>query len=119
MSKQKRTKLKTFLITYHAGAAAQKKVENATPEEMKIAMAQWMAWFKKCGKRLVDMGDPLSPGVNIRATGPVMSSRRRLSGYSILKGASLAEVKKMVRKHPHLKWARGCEIEVHETIRMK
>ena len=35
---------------------------NVSPEEMKKGMEPWMAWYKKCGKAIVDQGAPLGKG---------------------------------------------------------
>ncbi|MBX2867565.1 MAG: hypothetical protein KTR18_02765 [Acidiferrobacterales bacterium] len=111
-------KLKTFLITYHSGAAAQKKMQNSSMEEMNAVMGEWMAWAKKCGKSLEEMGAPLHNSVNIKVKGPAVPSTRKITGYSKIRAESLAACKKFLKNHPHLKFARGCEIEVHEVMPM-
>lgn len=111
-------KLKTYLVVYHSPAAAMKKMQTATPEEMAAGMQAWKKWAKKCGNRLVDMGAPLTGGVNLKPTGPAVASRRKVTGYSILKAQSMAGAKQLLKGHPHLSWAKGCEIEVHEAIPM-
>lgn len=55
----KTKKPKSFLITYHSGAAAQAKMAKAKPEEMQAMMQAWMAWAEKCGSALTEMGAPL------------------------------------------------------------
>lgn len=110
------SKLKTFLVVYHAPASAMKNMQKATPEQAAEGMKAWMTWAKKCGKRLVDLGAPLMGGVNLKATGGAVASKRKVSGYSILKAESMAAAKKMLKGHPHLAWAKGCEIEVHEAM---
>lgn len=110
--------LKTYLVMYHAPASAMKKMKSMTPEEGAEGMKQWMAWGKKCGKRLADFGAPLMGGVNLKAAGGATPSRRKVTGYSILKAESMAAAKKLLKGHPHLNWVKGCEIEVHEAISM-
>ena len=105
---------KTFLVVYHSPASAMKKMQTATPEDMAAGMQAWMTWAKKCGNRLVDMGAPLVGGVNMKAAGAATPSKRKVSGYSILKAENMAGAKKLLKGHPHLTWAKGCEIEVHE-----
>ena len=111
-------KLKQFLVTYHAPASAMKKMQTASQEEMNAGYAAWMAWAKKCGKNLETMGDMLHGGVNIKASGPATPSKRKVTGYSKLKAANMGAAKKLVKNHPHLSWARGCEIEIHEVMEM-
>ncbi len=109
-------KLNQYLVTYHAPAAAMKKMKTASPEEMKAGMDMWKKWGKKCGTRLVDFGSPLMPGTNLRADTAATPSKRKLTGYSMIKASSLADAKKMLKGHPHLTWSKGCEIEVHELM---
>lgn len=110
--------MKRYLVVYHSPASAMKKMKTATPEEMQAGMAAWMTWAKKCGKKLVDMGAPLTGGVNLKAKGPAAASKRKVTGYSLLEAESMAAAKKLLKGHPHLSWAKGCEIEVHEAIPM-
>ena len=119
MAKKTRAKtLKTYLVLYHSPASAMKKMMNASPEEMAAGMQEWMKWGKKCGKQLVDFGAPLMGGVNLKATGGAVPSKRKVSGYSILKAESMTAAKKLLKGHPHLAWVKGCEIEVHEAVPM-
>ena len=111
-------KLKNYLVVYHSPASAMKKMQTASPEEMAEGMKAWMTWAKKCGNRLVDMGSPLMGGVNLKATGAATPSKRKVSGYSLLKAESMAGAKKLLKGHPHLSWVKGCEIEVHEVMTM-
>ncbi len=110
--------LKIYLVTYHSPASAMKKMQKATPEQMAEGMKAWMMWAKKCGRRLVDLGAPLSAGVNLKAIGGALPSKRKVTGYSILKAENMTTAKKMLKDHPHLTWTKGCEIEVHEAMQM-
>ena len=109
-------KMKSFLVTYHSTPTAMKKMQTATPEEMQAGMDAWMAWAKKSGKSLEDMGAPVMGGVNMKSKGPATPSRRKVSGYSKLKAENMAAAKRLCKGHPHLSWARGCELEIHEVI---
>ena len=111
----KTKKPKSFLVTYHSGAAAAKKMKDAKPPEMQAMMQAWMEWAEKCGSNLTDMGAPLQNGINLKATGTATVSSRKVSGYSMLSADTMAQAKKLLKGHPHLSWARGCEIEVHEV----
>ena len=120
MAKKKTSKkeLKTYLVIYHSPASAMKKMQTATPEEMAAGMQAWEAWGKKCGKALVDFGAPVKGGINFKGSDAPVPSKRKLSGYSLLQAESMAAIKKLVKGHPHLAWAKGCEIEVHEAMCM-
>ena len=109
---------KKFLITYHSSASAMKKMQTATPEEMQQGMDAWMAWAEKCGEQLIEMGAPLMGSVNLKDGGEWLPSKRKITGYSIVKAPTIAGAKRLVKAHPHLKWAKGCEIEVHEMMKM-
>jgi hypothetical protein len=109
--------LKTYLVVYHMNAAAAKrsaKLQAANPEGSAEGMKQWMAWAKKCGDRLVDLGSPLGNGVMLTPKG-ASPSKRGVAGYSILKASSMAEAKALMKNHPHIGWGGGCDIEVHES----
>ena len=104
-----------FVVVYHALDTAQEQMENATPEDAQSAMEPWMAWAAKCGDALVDMGTPLANGVKITENAQI-PSERNVVGYSMLEAESMEAALAMLEGHPHLGWAEGCEIEVHESL---
>ncbi len=100
-------------------AATQKKsaaMRKSNPEGMGEMMAAWMAWAKNCGAQLVDFGLPIGASVKLGTSGAA-PSKRNMAGYSIVQASSMAEAKKLMKKHPHL-WDGGCEIEIHEGLPM-
>ncbi|MBI4044964.1 MAG: hypothetical protein HY392_04615 [Candidatus Diapherotrites archaeon] len=108
--------MKKFIVIYHAPESTNKQMENASPEEMKKGMKPWMDWANKCGNGLVDLGTPLGNGQKLTKTGNSTPSKRNVVGYSILQAKSMEKAKEMLKGHPHLEWASGCEIEVHEAL---
>lgn len=109
--------LKTYLVVYHMNAAAAKraaKLQAENPGGSAEGMKLWMAWAKKCGDKLVDLGSPLGNGVRLDPKG-ASPSKRGVAGYSILKASSMAEAKRLMKNHPHIGWGGGCDIEVHES----
>ena len=106
--------MKKFIVLYHAPASWE-KAKDASPKDMKKGMEEWMKWAKKCGKGLVDFGSPLGNAHKMSKNSHGLS-KSSVIGYSILQADSWDEVKKMIKEHPHLKWAAGCEIEVHESM---
>ena len=60
--------MKKFMILYMAPVSAEAQM-NVSPEEMKKGMEPWNAWYKKCGKAIVDMGAPLGKGTCIDKKG--------------------------------------------------
>ncbi|MDA1347959.1 MAG: YciI family protein [Chloroflexi bacterium] len=106
-----------FVVTYHAPVAAFDQMKDATPEDMAEGMKAWMAWAEKCGDGLVDMGTPLAGGQKMTRSGATPSDRG-VAGYSILQAENMDAAKALLEGHPHLEWAPGCEIEVHESMPM-
>lgn len=104
-----------FMVIYHAPASAMEQMSDATPEQMAEGMKPWMAWAEKCGDGLVDMGTPLGGGQALSASG-ASPSDKGVTGYSILQAESMEAAQAMLMGHPHLQWAAGCEIEVHESL---
>ena len=107
--------MKKFIVVYHAPQSATQQMAQASPEEMQKGMAPWMAWAEKCGDGLVDMGSPLANGQKVTEAGTTPSDKN-VVGYSVLQAETMAQAVAMLKDHPHLGWADGCEIEVHETM---
>ncbi len=107
--------MKKFIVIYHASETALEAMANATPEDMQKGMEPWMAWATKCGTSLVDMGAPLSGGQKLSKSGS-SASEKQVVGYSILQADDMDAAKALLAGHPHLDWADGCEIEVHESM---
>lgn len=104
--------MKKYFVIYYAPTAWD--MTGASPEEMQKGMEAWMAWAAACGDGLLDMGSPLNKGQKVTKAG-ASSSDKGAVGYSILQANTMDEALKMLRNHPHLDWADGCEIEVHEA----
>ena len=107
--------MKKFIVIYHAGAASWDLMKDASPEDMQKGMEQWMAWAAKCGDGLVDMGSPLGGGQRLSRSGSSPSDRGVI-GYSVLQAEDMEAAKALLAEHPHLAWADGCDIEVHESM---
>ena len=107
--------MKKFVVIYQASAPAWEQMKDATPEDMKDGMESWMAWAKKCGDGLVDLGTPLGGGQKISKSGSSPSDKN-VVGYSILQAENMEAAQALLDGHPHLEWAAGCEIEVHESL---
>ena len=104
-----------YIVLYHASASALELMQNATPEQMAAGMEPWMAWAARCGDGLVDIGTPLGGGLKMTMSGSSPSDKN-VVGYSVLQAESMEEALAMLESHPHLGWAEGCEIEVHESL---
>jgi hypothetical protein len=104
-----------FVVIYHADAAAVAQTEAMSPEDMQKGMQAWGQWAEGIGDALVDFGTPLMGGMKVTAS-TSSPSDKEVTGYSILEAESMDAVVAMLQGHPHLGWAAGCEIEVHETM---
>ena len=107
--------MKNFVVIYHAPTAAIEQMSSASPEEMQKGMEPWMASVAKCGDGLVDLGTTLAGGQKLSDSGSSPSDKN-VVGYSILQAEDIQGVIAMLQGHPHLEWASGCEIEVHESM---
>ena len=90
-------------------------MKDMSPEDAKKGMEPWMAWAEKCGSGLVDFGAPLGNGQKVTKSGSAAGGSA-MSGYSILEAGDMNAALELVKDHPHLSWADGCEIEVHEAM---
>ena len=105
--------MKKYIVIYHAPASWE-QAEDAAPEDMKEGMEAWMAWAQRSGDGLVDFGTPLAGGQKVTKSGSSPSDKGVI-GYSILQAENMEAAQALVKDHPHLEWAAGCEIEVHES----
>jgi hypothetical protein len=96
-----------------APVAAEEQM-NVSPEEMKKGMEPWMAWYKKCGKAIVDMGAPLAKGTCFDKKGS-SKGQTHVTGYSIVQAKDVDAVKAMLSDHPHLMMPKA-SIEVLEIM---
>lgn len=104
-----------FFVLYYAPQSAMEKMKTSSPEDMKKAMEPWMKWAEKCGQHLVDMGSPLGIGQHIEVSGTTLG-KSEVAGFSVLKADSMDQARGLLKDHPHLGWADGCYIEVHEKM---
>ena len=109
--------MKNFVVIYHAPASAVEQMQNVSPEEMQKAMEPWIAWAAKTGDDLIDLGTPLMGGQKVSKSGSSPSDKN-VMGYSILQAEDMQGAQALLEGHPHLEWASGCEIEVHESMPM-
>ncbi len=108
--------MKKFLVLYKAPTASFEQMMKATPEQQKAGMEAWMAWSKKAGSTIVDMGAPLGKSLRVTKTGtsPVVND---LGGYSILQAESKEALGASLKGHPHFMMPEGF-IEIVELMPM-
>jgi hypothetical protein len=108
--------MKKFMILYMAPVAAEVQM-NVSPEEMKKGMEPWLAWFKKCGKAIVDNGGPLGKGIHVTKKGS-SKAETEITGYTIVQAEDMESAKAMVSGHPHFMLPKA-SIEVFEFMPMQ
>ena len=109
--------MKKFLVLYMASTADfENLMKNSTPEQQKAGMDAWMAWSKKAGSSIVDMGAPLGKTMRVAAGGNVSPIVNDIGGYSVLQGESKEAVAASLREHPHFMMGERATIEVVELM---
>jgi hypothetical protein len=107
--------MKKFLVLYKAPAATfEQMMKNTTPAQQKAGMDAWMAWSKKAGGSIVDMGAPLGKCVRVTPAG-VSATTNDLGGYSIMQAESKEALGATMKEHPHFMMVDG-SIEIVEIM---
>ena len=88
---------------------------KSTAEQQKEGMDKWMAWSKKAGPSIVEMGAPLGKAVKVGKSGDVAASPNDLGGYSILQAESKEALAATMKEHPHFMMQEGW-IEIVEIL---
>ncbi len=107
--------MKKFVVLARASKSAMEQMKNVSPEDAKKGMEQWMIWAKKAGDGLVDLGSPLGNGQVLSESGSSPSDAD-IVGYMILQAKDMDGALDMLKDHPHLGWAEGCNLEVYESL---
>jgi hypothetical protein len=107
--------MKKFMVLYMAPVSAEAQM-NVSPEEMKKGMEPWNAWYKKCGKSIVDMGAALGKGTCLDKKGS-SKGKTEVTGYTIVQAKDMEAAKAMFTDHPHLMMPKA-SIEVLEIMPM-
>jgi hypothetical protein len=109
--------MKKFIVLYQSPTSSEEQMAKASPEQAKAGMDAWMAWGKKVGSAMVEMGAPLGGGAEVDRSGASSKGNTQVCGYSILQAASLKDVAKLLEGHPHFMMP-GNTIEVLEALQM-
>lgn len=103
--------MSNYVLLYSGGAM------GATEIERKKINDEWLTWYKKLDKAIVDQGNPFTPmakniaGDGMIHDGPIGSM---VTGYSIIKAISLDAAVQLAKSCPVLK--SGGKISVYETM---
>lgn len=91
-----------FMVLYSSTISASDLMANATPEQISTSMDEWIKWREEASKTAhVEFGLPLQAASTISTDG-VAASTSRISGYSIIDGASKEAIVELLKSHPHL-----------------
>jgi hypothetical protein len=105
-----------YLILFNSSTTAQEQMAEATPEQMKASMGEWMVWQQEAVKSVgFEWGLPIQAVAQVAAN-EVTSSTNKASGYCIMEGNKDA-VTKLLQSHPHLK-REDATIDLLEMIPM-
>jgi hypothetical protein len=109
--------MKKFLVLYKASGDDFAKAMKSTPAEQKAGMDAWMAWGKKAGPAIVDMGAPLGKALRVTPSGgsPTVND---LGGYSIMQAESKEALGDTMKGHPHFMMGSSATIEIVELMAM-
>jgi hypothetical protein len=109
--------MKKFLVLYKAPVASfDHMMKNTTPEQQKAGMDAWMAWSKKAGSAIVDLGAPLGKTLKVTPSGPT-PTRNDLGGYTIMQAESKEALAETLKGHPHFMVPEGF-IEIMDIVSM-
>jgi hypothetical protein len=104
------------MVLYFAPVTAEQQM-NVSPEEAKKGMEPWLAWNRKYGNSIVDLGSPLGFGINITKGGS-SKAQSQVAGYSIVQAEDMEVVKAMLADHPHFMMP-NASIEVFEMMQLQ
>lgn len=110
--------MKSYLVIYHAPQEAIQQMNNATYEEIVEATKPWMEWKNKNQENIVNFGSRLTNGQEKSANKNWSAPNKEVSGFSILQGDSIEDVKSKLEYHPQLAWNPDCKVGIYEFYGM-
>lgn len=100
-----------FVFTYYG------EPQFANPEEGAAYMAKWQAWAGSIGDAWVDPGHPLGKPKTVSSQGVSENTTlSRLTGFSIVKAATMEAALEMAKGCPHLEHG---TVDVSEPMEME
>jgi len=107
--------MKKYLVLYLSSVPASEQMSKSSPEQAKAGMDLWMAWAKKAGSGIVDMGAPVGKGIKVAPNGASSPTESKITGFGILQAESTQALQEILKNHPHFK-APGASIEAFEFL---
>jgi hypothetical protein len=108
--------MKKFLVLYLSSIPAADQMAESTREQADAGTARWMAWAKRAGNSLVDLGSPVGEALKVDKGG-TRSSDTKVAGFSILQAESAQKLTELLVDHPHHR-SPGASIDVLEFVPM-
>lgn len=106
-----------FLIIYNSTQSATETMANASPEQIKAIMDEWIRWQQDAGKTFkMEWGMPLQAVGRVTPSG-VTASDIQAGGYAMAEGDSKEALMELLRSHPQLQRP-GATIDVLEMLPM-
>jgi len=106
-----------YMVLYNSDLSSSQIMANASPEEMKASMEEWMRWRDTARQKAeVEFGLPLEAVGHIAPDG-VSDSATTVSGYSIIEADSRDDLLEVLKSHPQLK-RQGASMDVLEMLSM-
>ncbi len=103
--------MSNYVLIYTGGNMA------TSENERKRLNDEWMSWFKRLDKAVIDQGNPFSPKAKTISTEGRVSDDpdcSMLSGYTIIQAMSMDAAIQIAKSCPALK--SGTRISVYETM---
>ena len=89
-------------------------MKDATPEQQKAGMDDWMAWMGKHKDMITDMGNPTGKNMRVTSAG-VGDVRNDVCGYTIVHADSHEAAAALFTDSPHLAMD-SAHIEILECV---
>lgn len=100
-----------YLFVFYGGMMP----EN--PRDQKKMMDTWMAWFAKLGNAIVEKGSPTIPGKIVRKSGVRAIGANPITGYTVVKAASMDKAVEMAKGCPGVADGSG-QLAIYELANM-
>src|SRR5579862_7358268 len=104
-----------YMILYKSDMDPEAMMRNMTPEQSKNGMDMWMQWSQKAGNSVVDLGNPLGKGQIVTKNGS-SKAPTGVSGFTIMQGENMDDVKNKLKNHPHFMGPGMNSIEIYEFL---
>lgn len=109
--------MKKFVLVFYGKV----RPEDISEEAMKSTMDKWMAWFGTFKDKMVDGGNPFSPGaksVTAKGVETIPADRWPAKGYTIINAKDMDEATEIAKGCPALQDDSEGAVSIYETLPM-